>query len=72
MPKWICCGAGVRNWLTASSDGTTYTATFTAAAGTVISNGSVSVDNAWHEINGNPGNGATRSAFVVDTVTDYR
>src|SRR5208282_4701356 len=33
---------------------TTYTATFTAASATDISNGSVSVDNNWHEDNGNP------------------
>jgi hypothetical protein len=48
---------------------TTYTATFTGAANTDISNGSVSVDSTWHEANGNPGTGATTAAFVVDTVT---
>ena len=52
-----------------SGSGTTYTAVFTAAAGKDISNGSVSVDNTWHEANGNPGTGATSTAFVVDTVT---
>src|SRR6202035_1085718 len=53
--------------LTASLDGKTYTATFTAAAGTDISNGSVSVNSTWHEANGNLGTGSTSTAFVVDT-----
>ena len=47
---------------------TTYTATFTAASGTDISNAAVSVDNTWHEDNGNPGTAASTS-FTVDTVT---
>ena len=47
---------------------TTYTATFTAASGTDISNAAVSVDNNWHEDNGNPGTAASTS-FTVDTVT---
>src|SRR5256885_7992249 len=55
--------------LTASQDGKTYSATFTAAAGTDISTGSVSVDSTWHEAQGNPGTGATSSLFAVDTVT---
>src|SRR5258705_4432116 len=50
-------------------DATHYTATFTAAAGTDISNGSVTVDSTWHEANGNLGTGSTSTAFVVDTVT---
>ena len=37
-------------------------------AGTDISNAAVSVDNTWHEDNGNPGTGASTS-FTVDTVT---
>src|SRR5260370_276811 len=52
-----------------SVDATHYTATFTAAAGTDIANGSVSVDSTWHEANGNLGTGSTSTAFVVDTVT---
>src|SRR4029077_9607731 len=51
-----------------SGSGATYTATFTATPGIDISNGSVSVDNTWHEDNGNAGTGATSTAFVVDTV----
>src|SRR5450756_2133195 len=50
-------------------DATHYTATFTAAAATDISNGSVTVNSAWHEANGNLGTGSTSTPFVVDTVT---
>src|SRR5260370_30995479 len=50
-------------------DATHYTATFTAAANTDISNGAVSVNNTWHEANGNPGSATASTAFVVDTVT---
>src|SRR5262249_57038555 len=43
-----------------SGSGTIYTVTFTAKNGIDISNGSVSVDNNWHEGNGNAGtNGST-------------
>ncbi|MDH6263564.1 hypothetical protein M2427_007520 [Bradyrhizobium sp. BR13661] len=55
--------------LTASPDGKTYTATFTANAGTDIANASVSVDNTWHNADGNLGTGFTSPVFVVDTVT---
>src|SRR5205814_6184222 len=54
--------------LTASQDGKTYSATFTAAAGTDISTGSVSVDSTWHEAQGNPGTGATIGRVEVGTV----
>ena len=47
---------------------TTYTATFTAAAGTDIANGSVSVNTGWHGAAGNPGTAATSAAFTVDTI----
>src|SRR5260370_32818536 len=50
-------------------DATHYTATFTAAAGTDISTGSVSVHNTRHEGNGNPGSSATSTPFLVDTHT---
>src|SRR5258706_5674134 len=60
--RWISACSSV----VCSSD---FTATFTAAAGTDISNGSVTVDSTWHEANGNLGTGSTSTAFVVDTVT---
>ena len=61
---------GALSHLTTTDGGLTYTATFTANANTDISNGSVSVTaGTWHEANGNPGTGATSTAFVVDTVT---
>src|SRR4029077_16826758 len=50
-------------------DATHYTATFTGAAGTDISTAKVSVDNSWHEDNGNAGTGSSSSPFTVDTVT---
>src|SRR6202040_318755 len=53
----------------ASVDATHYTATFTAAPGTDIATGAVSVDSTWHEASGNLGTGSTATAFVVDTVT---
>jgi Bacterial Ig-like domain len=53
-------------------DATHYTATFTAAPGTDIITGSVSVDSTWYEANGNLGTGATSAAFVVDTVAPSR
>jgi len=50
-------------------DATHYTATFTAAANTEISNGSVSVTSgSWSEGNGNPGTSGSTGNFVVDTV----
>src|SRR6185312_10893509 len=52
-----------------SGSGTVYSATFTAAANTDISNAKVSVNNSWHEANGNAGASANSSTFVVDTVT---
>ena len=61
---------GALSHLATTDGGLTYTATFTANANTDISNGSVSVTaGTWHEANGNPGTGATSTAFVVDTVT---
>jgi probable HAF family extracellular repeat protein/ELWxxDGT repeat protein len=51
-------------------NGTTYTATFTGAANTDISNASVSVTaSSWQEGNGNAGAAASTTAFTVDTVT---
>ena len=56
--------------LATTDGGLTYTATFTANADTDISNGSVGVTaGSWNETNGNPGTGATSTAFVVDTIT---
>ena len=53
-----------------NGSGTSYTATFTAATGTDISNASVSVTaGSWQEANGNPGSGGSTSPFIVDTVT---
>src|SRR5262249_59602037 len=52
-----------------SGSGTIYTVTFTAKNGIDISNGSVSVDNNWHEGNGNAGTSGSTGSFVVDTVT---
>ena len=64
---------GALSHLATTDGGLTYTATFTANANTDISNGSVSVTaGTWHEANGNPGTGATSTAFVVDTVTPTR
>jgi hypothetical protein len=49
-------------------DATHYSATFTAAANTDISNASVSVvGGSWQEGNGNPGTGGTTGSFTVDT-----
>jgi Bacterial Ig-like domain len=54
----------------AQVDATHYAATFTAAAGTDIGNGSVSVTSgSWQEANGNPGTGGSTPSFTVDTVT---
>ena len=51
-------------------DATHYTATFTAADNTDISNASVSViGGSWQERNGNPGAGGS-TTFTVDTVAD--
>src|SRR5437879_4628622 len=56
--------------LSTSDGGLTYTATFTAAAGVDITDGSVSVTNAsWTEDHGNAGTGGSTPNFVVDTVT---
>src|SRR5262249_13937706 len=52
-----------------SGSGTVYSATFTAAANTDISNAKVSVNNSWHEASGNAGASANSSPFVVDTVS---
>ena len=41
---------------------TTYTATFTANAGTNISNASVRYDGSWHEDNGNAGTGGSTAS----------
>ena len=62
----IATGGTLSNF---SGSGTVYTATFTGNAGTDISNGKVSVDNAWHEGNGNAGSAGATGNFVVDTVT---
>jgi hypothetical protein len=49
-------------------DPTHYTATFTAAANTLINNASVSVTGgSWTENNGNPGAGGATANFTVDT-----
>ena len=49
---------------------TTYTATFTGAADTDITNASVSVTaGSWQEGNGNAGAGGSTASFTVDTVT---
>src|SRR5262249_50527272 len=49
-------------------DATDYTATFAAAANTLINNGSVSViGGSWSENNGNPGAGGSTASFTVDT-----
>jgi len=49
-------------------DATHYTATFTAAANTLINNASVSVTgDSWSENNGNPGAGGATANFTVDT-----
>ncbi|TPM07083.1 hypothetical protein FJ960_09200 [Mesorhizobium sp. B2-3-11] len=51
---------------------TTYTATFTAAANTLINNASVGVvANSWQEDNGNPGAGDTTANFSVDTLDHW-
>jgi hypothetical protein len=55
--------------LTPNADGTVYTALFTANPGTDIANGSVTVDNTWHDADGNLGTGSTSPLFVVDTLT---
>jgi Bacterial Ig-like domain len=52
-----------------SGSGRTYTATYTAAAGTSIANASVAVTaGSWQEDNGNPGTGGNTGPFVVDTI----
>ena len=53
-----------------SGSGTTYTATFTAAANTAINTASVGVTaGAWQENNGNAGAGGSTAPFQVDTAT---
>jgi hypothetical protein len=53
-----------------AGSGTSYTATFTAAANTDIGNASVAVTaGSWQEANGNPGAGGSTAPFTVDTVT---
>ena len=53
-----------------TGSGTTYTATFTGAANTDITNASVAVTaGSWQENNGNPGAGGSTTPFTVDTVT---
>jgi hypothetical protein len=52
------------------TDATHYTATFTGAANTDISNASVSVTaGSWQEGNGNAGAGGSTAAFTVNTVS---
>jgi ribosomal protein L6P/L9E len=52
------------------TDATHYTATFTGAANTNISNASVSVTaGSWQEGNGNAGAGGSTAAFTVNTLT---
>jgi ribosomal protein L6P/L9E len=52
------------------TDAAHYTATFTGAANTDISNGSVSVTAAsYQDLTGNAGAGGSTTAFTVDTVT---
>jgi hypothetical protein len=52
-----------------TGSGTTYTATFTGAADTGISNASVSViAGSWQDNNGISGSGGSTGNFVVDTV----
>jgi ribosomal protein L6P/L9E len=54
------------------SDTTHYTATFTAAANTLINNASVSVTaGSWQEGNGNPGTAGTTGKFIVDTMDHW-
>ncbi|TPK95517.1 hypothetical protein FJ938_27945 [Mesorhizobium sp. B2-4-14] len=51
---------------------TSYTATFTAAANTLISNASVAVvAHSWQEGNGNPGAGGATGNFNVDTLDHW-
>jgi hypothetical protein len=53
-------------------DATHYTATFTGAANTDISNASVSViGGSWQEGNGNPGAGGAAGNFTVDTMDHW-
>ena len=47
---------------------TTYMATFTGAANTDLNTASVTVDNTWHEDNGNASSGGSTGNFVVDTI----
>jgi autotransporter-associated beta strand protein/probable HAF family extracellular repeat protein len=52
------------------ANATTYTATFTGAANTDISNASVSVTaGSWQDSNGNLGAGGSTASFTVDTLT---
>ena len=51
---------------------TQYTATFTAAANTLINNASVSVTaGSWQESNGNPGTAGGTGNFIVDTMDHW-
>ena len=59
---------GVHHDFVANPNGATYTATFTGAANTDISNAAVSVTaGSWSESNGNPGSGGSTPSFTVDT-----
>ena len=60
---------GTLSGLTASADGLTYTATYTASANTDIANAVVSVDGAWTDAAGNPGAASSSTPFLVDTLT---
>ena len=61
---------GGRHAEQSAGSGTSYTATFTAAANTDIGNASVAVTAAsWQEANGNPGAGGSTAPFTVDIVT---
>ena len=61
---------GVHHDFVANPNGATYTATFTGAPNTDISNAAVSVTaGSWSESNGNPGSGGSTPSFTVDTVT---
>ncbi len=55
--------------LTASADGLTYTATYTANSNTDIANAVVSVDGGWTDVAGNPGAASSSTPFLVDTLT---
>jgi hypothetical protein len=62
-------GGTLSNLTSSGTTGTTYTATFTGAAGIDITNAMVSVTaGSWQENNGNLGLGGSTPAFTVDTI----